>query len=119
MLFWVGLATEIAAIWLFWRSHADLGRNFSAKLVIREKHDLVTGGVYRLIRHPMYASFLLWSFGQLLLLPNWMTGLAGLLGFCVLYFPRIGREEELMVETFGQQYRQYMLRTKRLLPYIH
>ena len=119
MLFWAGLAIELAAIWLFWRSHADLGRNFSAKLVIREEHALVTGGVYRLIRHPMYASFLLWSFGQLLLLPNWVTGLAGLFGFCVLYFPRIGREEELMVETFGQQYRQYMLRTKRLLPYIH
>ena len=119
LLFWAGIATGIGALWLFWRSHADLGRNFSIKLVIREKHALVTAGVYRLIRHPMYASFLLWSLGQLLLLPNWMTGLAGLLGFCVLYFARVGREEKLMLETFGDDYREYMMRTKRLVPYIH
>ena len=48
-----------------------------------------------------------------------MTGLAGLLGFCVLYFARIRREEKLMLETFGDEYRQYMMRTKRLVPYIH
>jgi protein-S-isoprenylcysteine O-methyltransferase Ste14 len=67
----------------------------------------------------MYASFLLWSLGQLLLLPNWVTGLAGLFGFCILYFPRIRREEKLMLKAFGNDYREYMMRTKRLVPYIH
>ena len=79
----------------------------------------MTTGVYRLIRHPMYASFLLWSLGQGLLLPNWMTGLAGMFGFCILYFARVGREEKLMLEAFGDDYREYMMRTKRLVPYIH
>jgi protein-S-isoprenylcysteine O-methyltransferase Ste14 len=119
ILFWAGVATNLAAIWLFWRSHADLGRNFSMKLVIREQHALVTDGVYRLIRHPMYASFLLWSLGQLLLLPNWVAGSAGLLGFSILYFPRIDREEKLMLKTFGDDYHEYILRTKRLVPYVH
>jgi protein-S-isoprenylcysteine O-methyltransferase Ste14 len=119
ILFWAGIATNLAALWLFWRSHADLGRNFSIKLVIRERHALVTSGVYRLIRHPMYTSFLLWSLGQLLLLPNWVTGLAGLFGFCIMYFPRIRREEKLMLKAFGNDYREYMMRTKRLVPYIH
>jgi protein-S-isoprenylcysteine O-methyltransferase Ste14 len=118
VMFWLGSATAVATLWLFWRSHADLGRNFSAKLVIRETHNLVTTGVYRLIRHPMYASFLLWSLLQILLLPNWVTGLAGMFGFCILYCPRIGREEQLMLHQFGDGYRDYMTHTKRLVPFI-
>jgi protein-S-isoprenylcysteine O-methyltransferase Ste14 len=117
-MFSLGVATMVATLWLFWRSHADLGHNFSAKLVIREKHKLVTTGVYRLIRHPMYASFLLWSVLQILLLPNWITGLAGVFGFCILYCARIRREEQLMLHKFGDEYRQYMTHTKRLVPYI-
>jgi protein-S-isoprenylcysteine O-methyltransferase Ste14 len=119
ILFCTGIAACVGSLWLFWRSHADLGRNFSIKLVIREKHALVTTGVYRLIRHPMYASALLWSLGQAFLLPNWMTGLAGLFGFFILYFGRVGREETLMLKTFGNEYREYMMHTKRLVPYIH
>jgi len=119
ILFLAGIAASAGSLWLFWRSHADLGRNFSIKLVIREQHALVTTGVYRLIRHPMYASALLWSLGQAFLLPNWMTGLAGLLGFCVLYFGRVRREETLMLKTFGDDYREYMMHTRRLVPYIY
>ena len=118
VLFCVGIAASVASLWLFWRSHADLGRNFSIKLVIREKHALVTTGVYRLIRHPMYASFLLWSLLQILLLPNWITAAAGIFGFCILYCARIRREEQLMLHKFGDEYREYMTHTKRLVPYI-
>jgi protein-S-isoprenylcysteine O-methyltransferase Ste14 len=114
-----GIVASVASLWLFWRSHADLGRNFSIKLVIREQHALVTTGVYGLIRHPMYASALLWSLAQALLLPNWVTALAGLCGFCILYFGRVTREETLMLKTFGQAYQDYMLRTKRLVPHIY
>jgi protein-S-isoprenylcysteine O-methyltransferase Ste14 len=114
-----GIVASVASLWLFWRSHADLGRNFSIKLVIREQHALVTTGVYGLIRHPMYASALLWSLAQALLLPNWVTALAGLCGFGILYFGRVTREETLMLKTFGQAYQDYMLRTKRLVPHIY
>jgi protein-S-isoprenylcysteine O-methyltransferase Ste14 len=119
VMFWAGTAVSIGALYLFWRAHADLGRNFSIKLVIREKHTLITTGVYRLIRHPMYASFLLWSVGQILLLPNWITGVAAIFGFCVVYFCRIQREERLMIDQFGNQYREYMSHTKRLVPYVY
>jgi protein-S-isoprenylcysteine O-methyltransferase Ste14 len=114
-----GIVASVASLWLFWRSHADLGRNFSIKLVIREQHALVTTGVYGLIRHPMYASALLWSLAQALLLPNWLTALVGICGFCILYFGRVTREETLMLKTFGQAYQDYMLRTKRLVPHIY
>jgi protein-S-isoprenylcysteine O-methyltransferase Ste14 len=118
VMFWPGVVAAVATLWLFWRSHADLGRNFSARLVIRETHNLVTTGVYRRIRHPMYASFLLWALAQILLLPNWMTALAGIFGFCILYCARIRREEQLMLHKFGDEYREYMTHTKRLVPYI-
>jgi protein-S-isoprenylcysteine O-methyltransferase Ste14 len=67
----------------------------------------------------MYASALLWSLAQALLLPNWVTALAGLCGFGILYFGRVTREETLMLKTFGQAYQDYMLRTKRLVPHIY
>jgi protein-S-isoprenylcysteine O-methyltransferase Ste14 len=51
---WLGAAIMLAALWLFWRSHADLGQNWSVSLEIRKGHQLVRHGVYRLIRHPMY-----------------------------------------------------------------
>src|SRR5262249_44362280 len=117
-LFWLGSGTAAATLWLFWRSHVDLGRTFSAKLLIRENHNLVTTGAYRPTHHPLHASFLLWSLLQILLLPNWIAGLAGIFGFCILYCPRIGREEQLMLHKFGDGYRDYMTHTKRLVPYI-
>jgi Isoprenylcysteine carboxyl methyltransferase (ICMT) family len=48
----VGAALMTFAVWLFWRSHADLGRNWSPSLQLREGHELVTEGVYRYVRHP-------------------------------------------------------------------
>src|SRR6266403_5587791 len=48
-------------LWLFHRSHADLGANWSLTLELREKHQLVTHGVYRLVCHPMYLALLIYS----------------------------------------------------------
>ena len=79
----IGVALLAVAVWMFWRSHTDLGRDWSPSLQIREGHTLVTGGVYRSIRHPMYASIWLWGIAQTLLLQNWIAGWASL----VLFFP--------------------------------
>jgi protein-S-isoprenylcysteine O-methyltransferase Ste14 len=116
---WLGVALLAAALWLFWRSHADLGRNWSASLKVREGHALVTGGVYREIRHPMYLSFLLLGLAQLLLLPNWLAGGAGLLGAFLLFALRVRHEEQMMLDRFGAEYRGYMARTKRIIPRLY
>jgi protein-S-isoprenylcysteine O-methyltransferase Ste14 len=107
------------AIWLFHRSHKDLGTNWSIALDIRQKHALVTNGVYRFVRHPMYSAFWLNALAQTLLLPNWIAGPAGLFGIALLYFSRLGREERMMLETFGEDYRAYMARTARLIPGVY
>jgi protein-S-isoprenylcysteine O-methyltransferase Ste14 len=112
----LGAAILAFAVWLFWRSHADLGRNWSPSLQVREEHQLVTEGVYRSIRHPMYASQGLWSVAQPLLLQNWIAGWAGPLLFLPLYLLRVPREEQMILEQFGEAYRVYMSRTGRIFP---
>lgn len=116
---WLGALAALASIAMFYVTHRDLGRNWSVSLDVRKNHQLITGGVYRHVRHPMYSAFWLWAIAQALLLPNWVAGLAGLVGFGTLYVLRVGREEALMLDTFGDEYRRYMARTKRLIPWVY
>jgi len=118
-LAWFGAIVFAASLWLFYRTHKDLGRNWSVSLDIREKHKLITNGVYTLVRHPMYSAFWLWAIAQALLLPNWVAGFAGIVGFGTLFFGRVGEEERLMCDAFGEEYRAYMRRTSRVLPGIY
>jgi protein-S-isoprenylcysteine O-methyltransferase Ste14 len=113
---WCGAAIMTGALWLFWRSHADLGLNWSLTLELRKDHRVVTHGVYRRVRHPMYASIWLFSLAQGLLLENWLAGWSALATFAVLYCVRTPREERLMCEGLGAEYRDYMRRTGRLFP---
>ncbi|NKB50688.1 MAG: isoprenylcysteine carboxylmethyltransferase family protein [Rhizobiaceae bacterium] len=113
---WLGLVAMIAFLYLFYRSHKDLARNWSVSLEIRKDHQLVDTGVYKNVRHPMYASFWLWGIAQFLLIPNWIAGLSGLFSIAVLYFSRIGAEERMMHQQFGAAYEEYCRNTYRLIP---
>ena len=115
---WVGLVVQIVFLGLFFASHRQLGKNWSISLEIRDSHELVTDGLYRFVRHPMYSSFWLWAIAQALLIPNWVAGLAGLLGVAILYFARVGAEEAMMRETFGTAYDDYARKTGRVIPRI-
>ncbi|MFD2346831.1 isoprenylcysteine carboxylmethyltransferase family protein [Sinorhizobium terangae] len=115
----VGALTFALAMWVFRKTHKELGRNWSISLEIRDKHELICRGPYALVRHPMYTSFLLMGVGQAFLLSNWVAGLAGLVGFAVLFVLRVEKEERMMLEIFGSQYRDYMDRTKRIIPYLY
>ena len=112
----LGMACYAAGLWLFHRSHADLGRFWSITLEVREGHRLITQGVYRRTRHPMYAALFLYSVGQALALPNWFAGPSYLMAFGLLFALRLRAEERMMLETFGDEYVAYRARTKRLVP---
>lgn len=103
-------------LWFLFRSHSDLATNWSITLEIREKHQLITHGIYRHVRHPMYLALLLYSSGQALVLPNWVAGPSYLVAFALLFACRVGPEERMLVEEFGKNYEAYMARTKRLIP---
>lgn len=115
----LGTLVFALALWLFYRTHHDLGRAWSVTLEIRDAHVVVTRGVYARVRHPMYSAFFLWAIAQALLLPNFVAGFAGLIGFGVLFLGRVGREEQMMLKTFGDDYRAYMARTKRIIPGVY
>ncbi len=119
VLTYLGIAVDVTCVWLFWRTHHDLGKNWSVSLDLRERHTLVTTGVYALVRHPMYSAFWLMALAQALLLPNWIAGFSGFVGFGILFFGRVGREEEMMMSAFGEEYRTYMGRTARVVPWFY
>jgi len=111
-----GVMCLVIGLWLFYRSHADLGTNWSITLEVREQHRLITRGVYRRIRHPMYLALVLYSVGQALVIPNWVAGPANLIVFAILLALRVRAEERMMGEAFGDEYAVYSARTKRLVP---
>lgn len=115
---WLGLFFAVAALIMFRLTHRALGRNWSVSLDVREGHKLITDGIYRKVRHPMYSAFWLWAVAQALLLPNWVAGFSGVVGFGILFFGRMAREEKLMLDTFGDSYREYVARTSRVIPGI-
>ncbi len=107
------------ALYMFRQTHRALDRYWSVTLEIKQQHVLMTDGVYGLVRHPMYAAFWLWALAQAVLLPNAVAGPAGLIGFGILYFLRVNKEEQLMLETFGEEYKAYMQRTWRIIPRVY
>lgn len=116
---WIGVTGVVilaAGNWIFWKSHKDLGRNWSPTLELREGHTLVTNGIYARIRHPMYSSLWLLVMAQAMILPNYVAGFSGLVPFGILYFQRVAKEERMMLEEFGSEYEQYLKRTGRLFP---
>ena len=114
-LAWLGVCRARGRV-LFFHCHRRLGRSWSVTLEIRENHGLVTDGIYRFVRHPMYSAYFLWTLSQALLLPNWIAGPAGLVGFGTLFAFRVRREEQMMLDAFGEPYAAYAARTKRIIP---
>lgn len=115
----IGIVIFAISLRLFRVTHKALGKMWSHSLDLREDHKLVTTGIYEKVRHPMYTAFWLWALAQPFLLSNWVAGLAGIVGFGSLYFIRIGQEEAMMEERFGEEYRAYCKRTARLVPGIY
>jgi protein-S-isoprenylcysteine O-methyltransferase Ste14 len=116
---WVGVLGVVLLVlgdWIFWKSHKDLGRNWSPRLELRENHRLVTAGIYQRIRHPMYLSIWLLVIAQAMILPNYIAGFSALVPFALLYFVRVGKEEQMMREEFGSGYEEHLRKTGRLLP---
>jgi protein-S-isoprenylcysteine O-methyltransferase Ste14 len=113
---WLGILLAAGALFIFWRAHADLGVNWSPSLEIRDQHELITRGIYGVIRHPMYASQWLLTLATPLLLQNWIAGFLNLVVFVPFYLLRVKAEEQMMLDSFGTQYQEYMKTTGGVLP---
>ena len=113
---WIGVPIIVFGLWLLWQAYIDLDRSWSPHVEIRKNQKLITDGVYRHIRHPMYAAYIFLGIGQVLCLSNWLAGPAFLVFFSLHYLQCVQKEEEMMLAKFGERYREYMQRTGRLLP---
>lgn len=116
---WMGIPAALLyafGVWLFFRSHADLGRYWSPGLEIKEDHQLITCGVFKWVRHPMYAAFVAIAVAQVFMLQNWVIGPAFLLSAIPFYLQRVKREEKMLIKKFGDEYQEYMNRTGEIFP---
>jgi protein-S-isoprenylcysteine O-methyltransferase Ste14 len=114
----LGLVLIITGFIIMFVAAGTLRHYYSATLVIREDHQLITHGIYRFCRHPIYLGLLMVSAG----LPLFAASLLGLLIMSALIpvlLNRIRLEERLLTEEFGDDYVTYSETTRKLIPYIY
>ena len=111
LIFIIGLVITVNA-------QMTLKRNYSSMLRIREGHQLITHGIYKYVRHPVYTGTLLRTFA----IPIYTTSLLGFLFALVgipLFIYRIGVEEQMLIEEFSDEYLEYTKATRKLFPYVY
>ena len=113
---WMGVILGVASIPLIWWVQEALGSNFSTVLHVREEHTLIMDGPYRWVRHPMYTALYMNLLAVFLLTENWFIGGFFLGALTLIVAARLKREEQVMLEKFGDEYRAYMQQTGRFLP---
>jgi protein-S-isoprenylcysteine O-methyltransferase Ste14 len=95
-----------------------LGKFFTPTVQIKEEHQLINTGPYRIIRHPSYFAAFLSIVGGAVLLES-ITGIViSFLAMGYAYYVRIGLEEQRLTEHFGQRYKEYSLQTKKIIPFV-
>jgi len=112
---WAGVALGLASLALWTWTHVVLGTLWSPQLQLRTNHRLVTSGPYSQIRHPMYVAIWVWAMSLGLVIANWIPIIFTAL-VVVLFVARVPHEEQMMLERFGDEYREYMKSTERFLP---
>ena len=110
-LFWIGVYIRVVTM-------RTLGKYFLTDLRTLQNHTLIKHGIYKHIRHPAYLGTVLFSIGISLI----FSSLYGFLLMLVLfpsYLYRIRIEESVLLEEFGDEYREYMKKTKQIIPFIY
>ena len=114
-----GVAVFADGTLLRWYAILSLGRFFTVNVAIAADHELIDAGIYRRVRHPSYTGALLAFAGLGLCIDNWASLAALVLPVAVVFWWRMRIEEAALLETFGERYRDYMRRTRRLIPFIY
>jgi protein-S-isoprenylcysteine O-methyltransferase Ste14 len=114
--FWIGMALIVLGIIVRWVAIVTLRRYFTVSVAIQEGHQIIDHGIYRWVRHPSYSGSILSFAGLGLAMGNWLSLAVILLGTLIGFSYRISVEERALTEHFGERYRDYARRTKRLLP---
>lgn len=112
---WAGFALGLISLGFWTWTQVALGKEWSPQLQLREEHHLVTTGPYAHIRHPLYTAMIGYGIGLALVSANWVFVVLAAVAIVGLLV-RIPKEEQMMIEEFGDDYQAYMGRTGKLLP---
>jgi protein-S-isoprenylcysteine O-methyltransferase Ste14 len=112
---WAGFALGIIAVFFWSWAQIHLDTQWSAQLQLKKNHHLITTGPYASIRHPLYVGMMGWSLSVALLTANWIFVTVCVLSIVGVVW-RIPKEEQMMIEAFGDEYKAYMQRTGRYFP---
>jgi protein-S-isoprenylcysteine O-methyltransferase Ste14 len=117
LVYSIGLGLAVLGAALAICSRALLGRNWSATVQLKQDHELITTGPYRLVRHPIYTGLLLLFLGNAIMVGDWRGLLAVAIVF-VSFLRKFRLEEVWLAEHFGESYRLYQASTKALIPAV-
>jgi protein-S-isoprenylcysteine O-methyltransferase Ste14 len=114
---WLGIGLGVLCVVLIYWLFSSIRSGITPTSATRTDHRLVTSGPYRWVRHPLYTvgSSMFISFG--IMADNWFIAVLGILAFIAMAV-RTPKEEANLIEKFGDEYREYMMRTGRFLPKI-
>ena len=113
---WMGVVSGALCSLLMYWTLSSLGKNLTDTVVTRKDATLVTHGPYRFVRHPFYGTAALLMASVTLLTANWLIGTTSVIVLLLLAI-RTPKEEQMLIERFGQNYRDYMARTGRFIPW--
>ena len=116
---WLGIICLIIGGILLLTSRIQIGRYGSSRIVLEDEHRLITQGIYGHIRHPLYLGFLLLFCGFSLSFQSFIFTLLIVSGLFVIFRKRMDMEEALLKSVFGEEYKSYVKKTKRLVPCIY
>ncbi len=111
--------TALSIPFTLW-GYRTLGKNWvhalePSKFLQRKRETLVTSGPYHYVRHPIYLGAFTFIIAQTLVAANWLLLLPAL-AIITIFYMQIGKEETMLIDRFGDEYREYMKRTPRFIP---
>ena len=115
--FWLGAAVTVGGLLFAIWAREHLGRNWSRSVTIKQDHELITSGPYRVVRHPIYTGCLAGFLGTAIAISE-VRGVVALVLFYLIFWAKFSKEEQWMRSQFGETYANYVRRTAALVPYL-
>ena len=98
-------------------ARVHLGTNWSGAVTVKQSHELVRSGPYALVRHPIYTGLVLAFIGTAIAMGEWRALVAAVIAVASFCY-KLGIEERVMLDTFGDAYRDYRRQVRALIPFV-
>lgn len=114
----LGLILYFMGVVMVLISRYSLGKQATGTLVIRDDHELITSGIYKYVRHPIYGSGMFGIIGFVLVTQSIIISILTIIIYFKIFHDRVEYEEQLLLEEFGTEYEKYMKNSKKFIPLI-